>query len=225
MKKIRYLVLLFLVCFATVGFAEEEATTTTTTSNDGITRTMTVPYNDPMAFSPLTKIIGDTAHIKIYSALSAQDELYLYDDLQLLESKEEVKNIKVYLNSPGGGAYSGFAIGDQFIRIKDRFKMSVWASGIVASAAVMVFLSFDERYASENTFFMVHEVAIGNTGAMDASEVKTMDKLFDKLTDRYVQVLVKVSNVLEENWKEMIKETTWFSAGEAKEWGLVTEVK
>jgi ATP-dependent protease ClpP protease subunit len=221
MKYIKILMVCLILSTPFVSFAEHDAIV----EGDGITRTMTVPYSDPLAFSPLTKVIGDTAYIKIYSALTGQDELCIYEDIQLLLSKPEIKNVKVYLNSHGGGAYAGFAIGDQFVRIKDKFKTSVWASGIVASAAVMVFLSFDNRYASENTFFMVHEVAVGSTTGMDASSVKTMDKLFDKLTDRYVQVLVKTSNITEEDWKEKIKETTWFSVTEAKEWGLVTEVK
>jgi ATP-dependent protease ClpP protease subunit len=190
-----------------------------------IQRTMEVPY-DKKEFSGLTYVLGDTAYIKIYSSLTQQDELWLWDDLQLLINNYDVVNLKVFLDSFGGGAYAGFAIGDQFTRVKDRFNMSVHASGVVASAAVMVFAAFDERYASENCFFMVHEVASPPTStSLSASDVKLMDALFDKLTDQYVGVLVKNSNRTISEWEGMLEEETWFSAREAKEWGLVTEVK
>ena len=210
---------LFLSSFA---LAEEEVTKD---NGDGITRTMTVPYSNPMALSPLTKIIGDTAYIKVFSALTQQDEIYIWDDLQLLSNKSEVTKIKVYLNSPGGAAYAGFAIGDQFARVKDRFEMSVWASGFVASAAVMVFASFDTRFAAPNTMFMVHEVAVEQTAGMNRTDVKNMEEMFGQLTDKYIDVLVNITNKSKEEWEQMLVDVTNFFAPEAKEWGLVTEVK
>jgi len=192
---------------------------------DGITRTMTVPYSDPTALSPLTKIIGDTAYIKVFSTVSQRDEIYIWDDLQLLSANDEVKKLKVYLNSPGGEAYSGFAIGDQFGRVKERFEMSVWASGMVASAAVMIFSAFDTRYAAPNTMFMVHEVAVPQSAGMNRTDVKNLEEVFGQLTDQYINVLVKITNKSKEEWEQMLVDETNFFAPTAKEWGLVTEVK
>ena len=194
-------------------------------NDDGIDRTMAVPYYDPMKLSPLTKVIGDTAYIKIFSSLTQTDEIAVYDDLQILEHNPEVTKIKVYLNSPGGVAYAGFAIGDQFIRVKDRFEMSVWASGTVASAAVVVFAAFENRFASRNTIFMVHEVAVPQTAGMDRTDVKNMEEMFGQLTDRYIDILVNITNKSKEEWEQLLKDETYFFASEAKEWGLVTEVK
>jgi len=192
-----------------------------------ITRTMTVPYYDPMAFSALqlTKVIGDTAYIKVFSTITQKDEIVIWEDIQVLLNMPEVTKIKVYLNSAGGEAYAGFAIGDQFQRVKDRFEMSVWASGIVASAAVMVFASFENRYAAPNTMFMVHEVAVPRTDGMNRTDVKNMEETFGQLTDRYIDILVGVTNKCKEEWDQMLKDETNFFAPKAKEWGLVTEVK
>lgn len=224
MKYIKVLIVYCLVLSVsfTIALAEEE---TIKDTGDGIARTMTVPYRDPMALSPLTKIIGDTAHIKVFSTISQQDEIYIWDDLQLLSANSEIKKLKVYLNSPGGEAYSGFAIGDQFGRVKERFEMSVWASGMVASAAVMIFSSFDNRYASPNTMFMVHEVAVPQSTGMNRTDVKNLEEVFGQLTDQYVNVLVKITNKSKEEWEQMLVDETNFFAPEAKEWGLVTEVK
>ena len=189
-----------------------------------VTRTMTVPFAEKQ-LSDLTYVINDTAHMAIYSALSLVDEKKVYDDLQLLDNMAAVKKLKVFMDSPGGGAYSGFAIADQLKRAVDRFEVSIYASGVIASAAVMVFIAIEDRYASEDTFFMVHEVAGEPSGSMSASDVKRMNVLFDMLTARYVKNLVNHSNKPEDEWQEMMKAETWFSAQEALDWGLVKAVK
>ena len=212
MKKFTLLLILF---FVPIGFCFGESS---------VDKTMVVPFQEK-CLSDLTYIIGDTAHMRIYSSLTLGDELKIYDDLQLLDPMESVKKLKVFLNSFGGGAYAGFAIADQLKRVADRFEVSMYASGVVASAAVAVFIAVENRFASEDTFFMVHEVAVSGTAGMNASEVKTMDRLFDKLTNCYIKNLVRESNKTEDEWREMMKEETWFSAQEALDWGLVKVVK
>ena len=191
---------------------------------ESIDKTMAVPFTEKQ-LSDLTYVIKDTAHMRIYSTLSLIDELKIYDDLQLLDNMLEVKKLKVFINSPGGGAYAGFAIADQLKRVADRFEISLYASGVVASAAVMVFIAVEDRYASEDTFFMVHEVAGEPSGSMSASDVKKMNCLFDKLTAHYINNLVKHSNKSEDEWQEMMKAETWFSAQDALDWGLAKAVK
>ena len=191
---------------------------------ESIGKTMAVPFTEKQ-LSDLTFVIKNTAHMRIYSTLSLIDELKVYDDLQLLDNMPEVKKLKVFMNSPGGGAYAGFAIADQLKRVADRFEVSLYASGVIASAAVMVFIAVEDRYASEDTFFMVHEVAAEPSGSMSASDVKRMNILFDMLTDRSVNNLVDHSNKQEGEWQEMMKAETWFSAQDALDWGLAKAVK
>ena len=191
---------------------------------ESIDKTMAVPFTEKQ-LSDLTFVIKDTAHMSIYSTLSLLDEKKVYDDLQLLDDMVAVKKLRVFMNSPGGGAYSGFAIADQLKRATDRFEVSIYASGVIASAAVMVFIATEDRYASEDTFFMVHEVAGEPSGQMSATDVKRMNVLFDILTARYVKNLVSHSNKTENEWQEMMKAETRFSAQDALDWGLVKAVK
>ena len=220
---------LFYIFYASLTFAadsnEWNLNSESCNGDDGITRTMAIPYDNRTVLSALTKVIGDTAHIKIFSVLSQKDELWIYDDLIILETMPEVTKLSVYINSPGGEAYAGFAIGDQFKRFKDRFEMEVRASGIVASAAVVIFASFDNRYASPNTMFMVHEVATTSTNGMNRTDVKNMEEMFDALTAKYIDILVGVTIKCKEDWEKLLEEETYFFADQAKEWGLVTEVK
>jgi len=192
--------------------------------NVKVEKTMVVESTEGK-LSNLTFIRGDTAFITVWSSISGTDEVQIWKDLQIIQSMSKVKNIKVFMDCWGGSAYAGFGIADNFMRMKDKYNISVHASGVVASAAVIVFASFEKRYASPNCFFMVHEAALPETGGMNAQDVKMMDQLLDKLKERYVKILIANSNKTKDEWNDMIKETTWFSAEEAKEWGLVTEVR
>ena len=98
-------------------------------------------------------------------------------------------------------------------------------AGIVASAAVLVFSAFEDRFAAPNTMFMVHEVAMGPTEGMNRTDVKNLEEMFGQLTDRYIDILVNITNKNKKEWEQLLEEETYFFADEAKEWGLVTEVK
>ena len=218
MKKLIVLLSILFLIPANFCFANE--------SPEATTKTMTVPF-DGKQLSDLTYVIEDTAYMAVYSSLSLLDEKKIYEDLQLIDNMTNVKKLKVFLNSFGGGMYAGFAIADQLKRVTDRFEVSIYASGVVASAAVMVFLVSENRYATEDCFFMVHEISFnpGAGASMSASEIKLMNNLVEMLTARYVKNLVRVTNKSENEWQEMMKEETWFSAQDALDWGLVKAVK
>ena len=219
MKKIVLILILFLGSILFLGpirFCYSETV--------DVSKSMVIPFQEK-CLSDLTYVIDDTAHMKIYSSLNLLDELKIYDDLQLLDNMTDIKKLKVFMNSPGGGAYTGFAIADQLKRVAGRFEVSIYASGVIASAAVMVFIAVENRFASADTFFMVHEVASEPSGTMSASDVKRMNVLFDMLTARYIKNLVNATNKTEEEWSEMMKAETWFSAQEAYDWGLVKAVQ
>jgi ATP-dependent protease ClpP protease subunit len=45
------------------------------------------------------------------------------------------------------------------------------------------------------------------------------------LQDRYISILVEHSSLSETEWRDMERQTTWFTAEQAKEWGLVDEIR
>ena len=73
--------------------------------------------------------------------------------------------------------------------------------------------------------FMVHEVATTSTNGMNRTDVKNMEEMFDALTAKYIDILVGVTIKCKEDWEKLLEEETYFFADQAKEWGLVTEVK
>ena len=209
----------------TVGYSEYSVSK----DDPPVARTMTVPF-DGVPLSDITFVIGNTAYIVVNGVLNGTDELKIWKDLNILEKRYDIDAVKVYLDSPGGYAKSGFAIADQLKGIKDKYKLSIHGSGMIASAAILIFLAADERFAAEGTMFMVHEISAGNsspssTSRMSASDVKAINEMFDKMTDRYAKILQDNSNISIDDWKIKMRRTTYFWADEAYKWGLVTEVK
>jgi ATP-dependent Clp protease protease subunit len=167
------------------------------------------------------------AFIKLFSGLSVSDVTRTWNDLIFLEHMTDIKDVHVFINSPGGDAFAGLALADQIERAKRKgFKITAHASGIIASAAVPVFAVCENRYAAPGTIFMVHEAALWKwPGRETASDIRSQNELMQLLRERYIGKLTANSKLDKTKWEELEKKTTWFSVQKAMEWGLVDEIR
>jgi ATP-dependent protease ClpP protease subunit len=197
-------------------------------TNEGefITKSMVVP-NEEGRLSELSFISKDKAFVKIFSDLSVSDVTRLWNDIVVLELNSNIRDINLFINSPGGDAFSGLALADQIERAQRKgFRVTAHASGIVASAAVPVFAVCKVRLAAPGTIFMVHEAELWKwPGRETASDISSQNELMSLLRDRYLAKLVTNSRVTKEKWEQLEHKTTWFSAEKALEWGLVDKIE
>ena len=193
---------------------------------DRVNRSMEVA-NPEGRLSQLSFIANDKAFVKIFSGLSVADVTRLWNDLVVLENNTEIRDVNLFINSPGGDAFSGLALADQIERARRKgFKVTAHASGIIASAAVPVFAVCDVRLAAPGTIFMVHEAALWKwPGRETASDIRSQNDLMYLLRDRYIGKLVDNSKLNKSKWEELEKKTTWFSADKAMDWGLVDNIE
>jgi ATP-dependent protease ClpP protease subunit len=193
---------------------------------DRVNRSMEVP-NPEGRLSQLSFISKDKAFVKIFSGLSVADVTRLWNDLVVLENNTAIRDVNLFINSPGGDAFSGLALADQIERARRKgFKITAHASGIIASAAVPVFAVCDVRLAAPGTIFMVHEAALWKwPGRETASDIRSQNDLMHLLRDRYIGKLVDNSKLDKTKWEELEKKTTWFSANKALNWGLVDRIE
>ena len=193
---------------------------------DRINKSMEVA-NPEGRLSQLSFISKDKAFVKIFSGLSVADVTRLWNDLVVLENNTEIRDVNLFINSPGGDAFSGLALADQIERARRKgFKITAHASGIIASATVPVFAVCDVRLAAPGTIFMVHEAALWKwPGRETASDIRSQNELMYLLRDRYIGKLVDNSKLNKGKWEELEKKTTWFSANKALDWGLVDSIE
>ena len=193
---------------------------------DQVNKSMEVP-NPEGRLSQLSFISKDKAFVKIFSGLSVADVTRLWNDIVVLENNTAIRDVNLFINSPGGDAFSGLALADQIERARRKgFKITAHASGIIASAAVPVFAVCDVRLAAPGTIFMVHEAALWKwPGRETASDIRSQNELMHLLRDRYIGKLATNSKLDKEKWEKLENKTTWFSAEKAKAWGLVDSIE
>jgi ATP-dependent protease ClpP protease subunit len=181
-------------------------------------------YEQGGQLSRLSFITPTRVYMKVFSGISVADYINMYSDLVKIRDYTEIRDVTIMINSPGGSAFDGLSIADLLIRAQDDwgFNISAEASGIVASAAVPIFAVCDNRMASPGTLFMVHETALWKwPGRETASDIHSQSALMKKLQKKYVGYMVANSNLSAKEWGAMEKVTTWFTAEQACEYGLI----
>ena len=178
-------------------------------------------YSGPQ-FSSLSFVCDNKLYTSVFSALTVADVKNLYNDV-VVAIHYGITDMEVFINSPGGDAFSGLALADMIERARKMgMKVTGYACGIVASAAVPVYAVCTVRKAAPGTIFMVHETSIWKwPGRETASDIRSQNSLMELLRNRYISKLVANSSLTKEDWEELEHKTTWFDAEKAKSFGLI----
>ena len=106
-----------------------------------------------------------------------------------LESQDKTKDIKLYVNSPGGSVTAGLAIYDAMQYVKPN--VSTICVGLAASMAAVLLAAGEKgkRFALPNSEVMIHQVLGGVQG--QATDIKIHAERILKIKDRINQILSK----------------------------------
>jgi len=172
--------------------------------------------------SNLSWIMGDHGYIKIFSGLSVADVTRMWNDFTIFEWLG-LEDVTIFLNSPGGDAFSGLALSNWILKFRERgMVINIKASGIVASAAVPILAVGSHREALKGTIFMVHEAALWKwPGRETASDIRSQNELMRILRNEYLGILADHTKTPFSEWEEMEGRTTWFNKKTALELGLI----
>ncbi len=109
--------------------------------------------------------------------------------LLFLENQDPEKDIKIYINSPGGSVTAGMAIYDTMQYIKPH--VSTICIGMAASMASVLLAAGEKgkRFALPNSEVMIHQVMGGTEG--QASDIKIHAERILKMKDRLNKILAK----------------------------------
>jgi len=142
--------------------------------------------------------------------------------LLFLDNQSQDKDIKLYINSPGGSVTAGMAIYDTMQYIKSD--VSTVCVGMAASMAAVLLASGakGKRYALPNSEIMIHQVMGGMEG--QASDIKIRAERILRIKDQLNHILVKHTS---QNLATIEKDTDrdhFMTSTEAKKYGLVDKV-
>ena len=130
--------------------------------------------------------------------------------------------IMLYINSPGGVVYSGFAIYDTMQRLKSP--VSTVAVGFCGSMATVLLTAGakGQRYALPHATVHMHPTGGGAKGYTE--DVRIAYKEQERLQNQVFYLIGKFSGHSREEIEEVFRRDRFFNALEAKDYGLVDEV-
>jgi ATP-dependent Clp protease protease subunit len=139
-----------------------------------------------------------------------------------LESQDKSKDIKLYINSPGGSVTAGLAVYDAMQYVEPD--VSTICVGLAASmGAVLLAAGEDEkRYSLPNSEVMIHQVLGGAEG--QATDIKIHAERILRTKDRLNEILADHTGQDIEKVEEDTDRDYFMDAQEAKDYGIIDEV-
>ena len=193
-------------------------------------RAMATPLPDPFALDPspsdgrmdifnrLLKnrivVLGSDVNDEVANMICAQ--------LLYLEGEDAARDIWLYINSPGGSVTAGMAIYDtmQFVSCD----IATITMGLAASMGQFLLCAGakDKRYALPNARIMMHQPLGGLRGQASDIAIQAEQMAFTKR-----MMFERIAQHTGQSYEKVVADADrdrWFSADEAKEYGLIDNV-
>ncbi len=159
-------------------------------------------------------IYGDIVSYKWY-----EDDVCAYDmakELRMLQGKK----LTVRINSLGGDVSQGLAIYNLLKSYSGE--VTTLCDGFACSAASVIFMAGTKRRMPKSSLLLIHNAWTWIQGDANALRKEAAD--LEKITQPSIEIYKSVSNLTEEQIKEMMDVETWISADEAYAYGFATSI-
>jgi ATP-dependent Clp protease protease subunit len=142
--------------------------------------------------------------------------------LLFLESQDPKRDVKLYINSPGGSVTAGLAIYDTMQYIK--CDVSTICVGMAASMAAVLLSSGKKgkRLALPNSEILLHQV-MGQAGGQ-AVEIEISAKHIMKIKERLNKILSKHTGQALSSIEKDTDRDFYLTSEDAKEYGIVDKI-
>lgn len=143
--------------------------------------------------------------------------------LLFLESQDQNKDIKLYINSPGGSVTAGLAIYDTMQYIKPQ--VSTICVGMAASmgAVLLAAGAAGKRFALPNSEIMIHQV-LGSGIRGQATDIKIHADRIVKMKESLNQILANHTGQTLAKVTDDTERDNFMMPTEAKKYGLIDKV-
>ena len=142
--------------------------------------------------------------------------------LLFLAAQSDTKDIKLYINSPGGSVMDGLAIYDTMQYIKPD--VSTICIGMAASMAAILLAggAKGKRFALPNSEILIHQLMGGTSG--QASDIKIRAEHMLKLKDRLNKLLQKHTGQRLDKIEKDTDRDYFMNPEEAISYGIIDKV-
>lgn len=144
-------------------------------------------------------------------------------ELLFLEAEDEKKDIKVFINSPGGSITSGLAIYDTIQFIKPDVQTICVGLGASMGSVLLAAGTKGKRYALPNSRIMIHQPwASGISG--QATDIAIQAEEINYVKNKMVEIMRKHTGQNKEKLIRDMDRDFFMSPEEAKKYGIIDSV-
>jgi len=170
---------------------------------------------------------GDEWH-HVYRFVGAVGEVSVREGIKKLTEwhrRDPGCDIEIIFQSPGGEVIAGFALFDHILWLRSQnHTVTTGCTGMAASMAGILMQAGEHRWASPQSWYMIHRAAFGVFGK--TYEVEDQVEWVKRIEKRIIDIFVSRSNLtpakIKRNWE---RKDFWIDADEALELGLVDEIR
>jgi ATP-dependent Clp protease protease subunit len=139
-----------------------------------------------------------------------------------LDAENKDKDIKFYINSPGGSVTAGMAIYDTMQYIKSD--VSTICIGMAASmgAVLLAAGARGKRFSLPNSEILIHQVMGGFEG--QATDIKIRSEHILRIKDKLNKILAKHTNQSVATIEKDTDRDNFMSAEDAKKYGIIDKI-
>jgi ATP-dependent protease ClpP protease subunit len=133
------------------------------------------------------------------------------------------KPLYLHIFSPGGCAYSGFAIYDFIIEYKKKIPVYTVVEGIAASAATFMSVAGTKRFITPSSYMLIHQLSTFMGGNFE--KIKDEFNNSKKMMDKIMEIYEKHTEINKKNIPKILKHDINWDADECLKNGLVEEIR
>jgi ATP-dependent Clp protease protease subunit len=140
-----------------------------------------------------------------------------------LESIDPDRDVLMYINSPGGSMTSMMAIYDTMQYIQPEIQTFCLGQAASAAAVLLAAGTKGKRMALPNSRILIHQPAV-ESGYGQSSDLEIQAREILRMRTAMERVIAQHTGKDEDQVRRDVERDKFFTAQEAKEYGLVDEV-
>jgi ATP-dependent Clp protease protease subunit len=154
--------------------------------------------------------------------VSDQSANLIVAQLLFLEAEDPDTDIRLYVNSPGGDSYAGFAIYDSMQFVKPD--VQTYAVGMAMSAGALILAggAAGKRFVLPNSKVMIHQGSGGFRGT--PADIQIAAKEILSLTRKYAEIIAKHAHRDVDEVMRDIDRDRFLGPADAIEYGLADRI-
>ena len=142
--------------------------------------------------------------------------------LLFLEQQDPKKDIKLYINSPGGSVAAGMGIYDTMQYVKPDVVTICFGVAASMAATLLAAGAKGKRFALPNSEILIHQVMGGAEG--QATEIEIAARQILRIKGKVNKILAKHTGQKIGKIEEDTERDFWMTSDEAKKYGIIDKI-